>query len=168
MRHRCYILISVLLCCIAGNEILYAYEWSFLGIADTRGGAGLSVPLQWSSSSLTNPAPSFLIHAGDLEPLSAVDNIVSTYFNKPFFQPWATTIRILIDNTFMIFIIRQKNFLTWSIRPWLRQRERKHSAMLLFLRTHFYYIWSIFSCALSKLWQGDWRTTEMAWKSTGG
>jgi hypothetical protein len=117
MRHRCYILISVLLCCIAGNEIVYAYEWSFLGVADTRGDDGLSVALQWSSSSLTSPAPSFLIHAGDLEPLSAVDYIVSTYFNKMFFQPWAITIRILIDNTSIILIIQQKNFRTWSIRP---------------------------------------------------
>ena len=45
-RHRCYILIGVLICCIGGNEMLWADDWSFLGVADTRGGDGLSVALQ--------------------------------------------------------------------------------------------------------------------------
>ena len=84
-RHDSYILIGVLICCIAGIGTLYADDWSFIGVTDTHGGNGLPVALQWTSSSLTNPAPSFLIHAGDFESLSAVDYIVSTYFGKPFF-----------------------------------------------------------------------------------
>jgi predicted phosphodiesterase len=83
-RHTNYVLIGVLICCVAGTGI-YADDWSFLGISDTHGGNGLPVALQWAASSLTNPAPSFLIHAGDYEPFSGVDYLVTTYFGKPFF-----------------------------------------------------------------------------------
>lgn len=44
-----------------------AGEWSFIGVADTHSGDGFATMLQWATANLVNPAPSFLIHAGDQE-----------------------------------------------------------------------------------------------------
>ncbi len=81
MRNVIMVLIGLLFC--KGN--LKASDWSFLSVADTRGGNGLQVALQWASANLTTPAPLFLIHAGDLEPFTEVDKLVTSYFGKPFF-----------------------------------------------------------------------------------
>jgi hypothetical protein len=41
MRYGSHILISVLICCVTGMGIVYADDWSFIGVTDTHGGNGL-------------------------------------------------------------------------------------------------------------------------------
>jgi|GEM_PF-3552031 len=62
-----------------------AGEWSFIGVSDTHTGEGFATMMQWASANLVNPAPSFLIHAGDQEPMERTAQIVTQYFDKPFF-----------------------------------------------------------------------------------
>ncbi|MDZ7331915.1 MAG: metallophosphoesterase [candidate division KSB1 bacterium] len=64
---------------------LYSQQWSFIGVADTHSGDGFPTMLQWASTNLSDPAPAFLIHAGDQEPMDRTEQIVTKYFNKPFY-----------------------------------------------------------------------------------
>lgn len=84
-RRSNYILIGMLIIFYSGIGKAYSVDWSFLGVSDTHNGDGLQFALQQASSSLLAPVPAFLVHAGDLDPISRTEDIVTTYFGKPFF-----------------------------------------------------------------------------------
>ncbi len=84
-RDLFWISVTFLLLTYLATEKLHAQDWSFIGVADTHSGEGFPLMLQWASDNLLSPAPSFLIHAGDQEPMARTEGIVTQYFNKPFY-----------------------------------------------------------------------------------
>lgn len=84
-KRNSYILICLLIISCLVTKFAYPAEWSFLGVSDTHNGDGLQIMLEWASTNLLAPAPAFLIHAGDLENVARTEQIVITYFDKPFF-----------------------------------------------------------------------------------